>query len=384
MTKRVFIYPNPSAQDYWSQNCNPQVRVQSEALEECGWEVFGLELKDLAKPQNLSILQKDVLLIHWTENITQHFIKPTTRIFRPFYINGKCVNLNELIPASITFPIILHFVNQWLEQVKKTRSSVFFQVHELWSHGYSVNSLSRRIDDYLKRAIYSLAEAVLTQERSSIQEIFNYYNLKKPLAVTPLGDYSQFHGERCSQNEAKKALYLQNRGKILSYIGTARRNRNPSKAIESFLRVGGPDDLLIIAGQWTGRFSYDIPDPRIKVFSGLIPSLQLRDIFCVSDFVINDAKNYLTSGIVRTAMGFQIPVIAYHYGATIDMAKGAAIFIEDGENALDNALNNALHIDIDTYKRMKQAAKERNAERVWSQYGVEFTKMYDSLITKIN
>ena len=136
----------------------------------------------------------------------------------------------------------------------------------------------------------------------------------------------------------------------------------------------------MIAGQAVARFVKLGRDPRIRVLSGLLPDATLRDVFCASDFVINHAQRYLTSAVVRAAISYGVPVITYPYGTSLDMARGAAIFIDEESGGLDRALQRALAVSPSEYEALAQAARERNVERTWEQAGMACADLYNRLI----
>jgi len=123
-----------------------------------------------------------------------------------------------------------------------------------------------------------------------------------------------------------------------------------------------------------------IKSDKIIIFDELLPNELLRNIFCASDYVINDAYEYMTSAVVRTAISYRVPVIVRKYGASIDMAKDAMIFIEDKIDGLENAIKYALNLDDVHYNMLVKAAESRNEERPWSQYGKTFDDLYSTLI----
>ena len=192
-----------------------------------------------------------------------------------------------------------------------------------------------------------------------------------------LGDYADFHGEKIGKKEARENLGLKDCNNIISYIGTVRKNRNPSETVDSFLKIADRNDVLIVAGLGTGKYVKNKRE-NIIIYDGLIPNKQFRDIFCASDFIINDGRKYMTSAIVRTAMSYGVPVIVRHYGASIDMAKDASIIIEENDDGLTKAIQQAITINSEEYDKMRREAESRNAERIWGQYGKAFNELYIS------
>jgi glycosyltransferase involved in cell wall biosynthesis len=157
-------------------------------------------------------------------------------------------------------------------------------------------------------------------------------------------------------------------GKVFAYLGTVRPNRNPHASIVSFMKVAGSADRLVLAGMGLRAFLPESnADPRIITFDRFLLPDDYRDLICAADFVINDGERYLTSAVIRTALSYGVPVIAHPYGATLDMAQGAALFI--GAEGVEGALREAMNMDRDRYELLCGEAHKRNDERSWEESG---------------
>ena len=387
MNKIVGIFPDPYDADPWGSKYNPILRAWSQSIENNGWTVIGLSLYDILHPETLFLKNLDILHIHWTEGITMHFGKilgigpfaevPLNFMKLPIFHSTWNKIYDFLLDRTLS-PL----VRNWLDEISSINTPIVLQIHDLTSHNLSANRVLSFFDILIKKRLYALSEGIATQEESSIRYIFDYYKTEKPYVITSLGDYSPFHGSLKNKDDARLSLDIKNKQRIFSYIGTARPNRNPQKIIRTFLQFCSYDDLLIIAGQRMNKYVSIEENPRIHVTSKVISNPAFRDIICASDFIINDAKEYLTSAVLRTAMSYHIPVIAYPYGAAIDMVKGAAIFIDDSEYGIDNAIKEALNIDNNSYHDMVNQAIIRNNERRWADTGLIITGLYNDLVLK--
>jgi len=378
MTKTVTVFPNPYLKDEWSTVMHPLLSTWAGSLKQAGWNVIGLNADDLYNTELVKNMGPDAIIIHWSETLTTFFINrhPSGRILTS--------RLSRIIPQSIRKKIannisdsVKVMIDDWSNKLSNSKIKVFNQIHELVSHSFTEPGLAE-CDDYLKKKIFDLSSAFLTQEESSVPLIKNYYSSEKPNAITYLGDYTKFHGDIISKDEARKRLSLNKDCKIISYIGTARKNRNPADVVKCFNIIAKENDCLIIAGLGVGKYVPNQSD-KIKIYDELLPNELLRNIFCASDFVINDAHNYMTSAVVRTAISYRVPVIVRKYGASIDMAMDAVIFIEDKNDGLENAIKYALNLDDIQYNMLVKAAELRNEERPWSEYGKAFDDLFSTL-----
>ena len=117
----------------------------------------------------------------------------------------------------------------------------------------------------------------------------------------------------------------------------------------------------------------------VLVFDGFLSGDLVRDVYCASDFVLNDAAEYLTSAVVRTAMEYARPVIARETGCTRDMARGAAVWI-DRHGGLAEAIAQALALPSEQYARLSESAAARNRERQWDGTAGVLSDLYEGLI----
>lgn len=378
MSKTVAVFPNPYLKDEWSTVMHPLLSTWAGSLKQAGWNVIGLNADDLYNSELVKNIGPDAIIIHWSESLTTFFINrlPSGRILTS--------RLSRIIPQSIRKSIankitysVKNMIDEWSNQISYLNIKLFYQIHELISHSFTEPGLAE-CDDYLKKVLFKLSSAFLTQEESSVPLIKNFYSTDKPYAITYLGDYTKFHGDIISKTAAREKLSINQNYKIISYIGTARKNRNPAEVVKCFQKVAKENDFLLVAGLGVGKHVH-IRSDNIKIYDELLPNELLRNIFCASDYVINDAFDYMTSAVVRTAISYHVPVIVRGYGASIDMANDALIYIEDNDEGLEKAIRYALDLGNEEYNMLVKGAELRNEERQWEQYGKAFDDLFSTL-----
>ena len=378
MSKTVAVFPNPYLKDEWSTVMHPLLSTWAGSLKQAGWNVIGLNAEDLFNTELVKNMGSDAIIIHWSETLTTFFINrhPSGRILTS--------RLSRIIPQSIRKKIadnitdsVKIMIDNWSNKLSDSKIKIFNQIHELVSHSFNEPGLAE-CDAYLKKIIFNLSSAFLTQEESSVPIINNFFSSEKQYAITYLGDYTKFHGDRISKYEARELLSLNRDAKIISYIGTARKNRNPADVVKCFKNIAKENDCLIIAGMGVSKYVFNKSE-NIKIYDELLPNELLRNIFCASDYVVNDAQEYMTSAVVRTAISYHVPVIVRKYGASIDMAKDAVIFIEEKNYGLENAIKYALNLEDEKYQKLVTATGLRNDERSWEQYGKAFDELFSIL-----
>lgn len=368
MLGRVGMFPDPYDGSDWHRQGNPILAFLAESITETGWEVIPIQLREIRNPQQLRLLKVDVLHLHWPASI----FPEGNHTIRRFL---------HLLPRKLLARLRVSRIDAWTELTENSGTPIVWQIHDLISHhlvGMGALSLA---DELLHKRVYQLSEAIIIHELSCGQAVWELHGSQKPFAVAPLGDYSRVYGPRLGKEEARSNLDISGRGRILSYIGTVRRNRNPADVVGAFLKVRGPGDLLIIAGGGVARAIGTDVDPHVLVYNGFVPREVIRDIFCASDYVINHARKYLTSAVIRTAMSYAVPVIAYPYGSALDMCRDAAVFVGQQDHALEDAITAALGMDDNRYRAMVQAAIRRNSERKWKRAGAACAKLYEQVVS---
>ena len=350
---RVGIFPDPYLKDRWNNECNQNLKYWADSISAQGYEVVGVSLENLLNLHELKSLRLDLLHVHWPEAILGHFA------------GHACYDRKRML---LYYVKIKWDLSCWLKKLRGLNIPLVLQIHDLACHQYAGNRPMQRLDLFLRRALYATSRLVLTQEHSSIPCIEEFYG-RKPFGVTFLGDFQSFHGQRIAKAPARQLLGIPLDKKVFLFMGTARPNRNPGRAIEVFNAIDHAEALLLVAGMHNEHYRKVSRADNVLFYPGMLDNEMVRNILCAADFLINDGVNYLTSGVLRCAMSYGLPVITYHYGAAIDMTAGAAIEIRDDQGGLMDAVRSALQMSAERYADCVKQAGLRNSERSWRQCG---------------
>lgn len=343
---------------------HPLLTLITQSIAAQGWTVAPVTAAQIIAPSSLTAANIALLHLHWPSSFFYFTRRGLDRLFP----------INHLLARGT-----MARIDRWAEQMRSVPLPLIWEVHDLVSHHWLDKGPFAAVDEHLHRTVYELSSAIIVHEASCLPPVFAFYGSTKPYAVARLGDYAAIHGAPRDKAAARAQLGIEPASRVLAYVGTARRNRNPRAAIAAFRAVAGPADRLIVAGRVVGKFSGGSRDNRMMIFDGPQPNDRLRDIFCAADFIINDAQRYLTSAVLRTAMSYGVPVIAYPYGSALDMVAGAAIFIEDRSDGLQEAMQRALTIATADYQIMVQHARMNNQVRRWSDFGVACAGLYEQV-----
>lgn len=387
---KIGMYPAFS-NSKWEREGNPHLRYLQTSIENEGAIVIALNFKDIIQPCGLRDKGIDILHIHWPGAVVDYFLgyrEPASTLtvrqnsgFRRF-ITAITSRVRTLFPFRyVKMAVAAVQVMLWIKELRRADIPVVWQIHDLQSHHLARDRAARKIDAFLHHELFKLARAVLVHEHSCVAPVKREFGEKALIGVVPLGSYVEVYGERVEQSVARERLNLPTKGRVLSYIGTARPNRNPGRVCDVFSRQSSENTFLYVAGVGVREYIKS-GGSNIIVEDGYLSPNKLRDIVCASDFVINDGEKYLTSAVVRTAISYGVPVITRPYGASIDMASGASIYIEGSSSGLDEAIDQALSIDEAQLEVLRINALMRDEERVWDIGARVCMKIYYALLNK--
>ena len=380
---RVGVFPDPFFPEIFRSSHNPLLKLMAEAVAKHGWEVVGLSQQQVLSPAELPSLKLDVLHLHWPKPIfqgTRYWPSPFRRLDN---LTQKVKGFPRTIlrNLSLVYSEVATYhakqqIKTWMGRLLDQKIPLVWQIHDLVTHSATRSQTQRNFSLWLHKLFYFHAKQVIIHENSCLDTVEATYGGSKPYTIVPIGDYVVVHGDAITREEARRRLNLDESKTVLAYIGTARANRNPNTAVQAFLDVSSVRDRLIVAGAGTKTTLGWVQDSRVIMFDGMVPNETLRDILCAVDFVINDAKHYLTSAIVRAAISYGVPVVAYPFGSTIDMARGALIPIDDSSGGITQSLSQCFHMEPNTYEQMKEVTRARNKERTWEKCGEACAQVY--------
>ena len=363
---RIGMCPDPFLKTAWSTQANPHIYWLAEEIKKDGGEIIPISAKQVRNPDKLGDLHLDVLHLHWPAAAFNYYVRRW--------------QVQKILPKKLVEVWARIQLSGWEKAMQKAGIPMVWEVHDLLSHhavGYNYVP-----DVLLHQAFFRQSAGLILHGDHCYPPIREFFNGDKPYTSAVLGSFRPLYGPPISREEARSKLGIQCRGRIFSYLGSARPLRTPVKAAQAFIANAGEDDLLIIAGKNLDRYISEDLDNRIKVFHGMLPSDLFHQILCASDFVINDAPRYLTSAIIRVAMSYGRPVIAYPFGSAPDMAEGAAIWLDDSPDTLVRAIQMARAMDVAAWQKMSDAALKHENELTWESAGRACIALYEQVCAK--
>ncbi len=354
--RKLYIYPSPFSNDQWGLKGNQHHRKLAEMTIADGIEVEGINESAL---YSFKLPKATSLQVHWPEGVVGLYLRK--RWIRAF---------NRIFGVSAVALIFKCWAELFFRICKKRNIYVFWYIHEIKAH--SQDEVFVKLDLILRKLLFKHSRAVITSEHSAAAVIIKRFGLRDFL-ISPIGDLAKQHGEKISKELAAKNLELDRNCRYLLLFGNKRWNRGTDDFINSFIKANFTNTKLIIAGQGYEK----IDSEKLIYLNRLLENEVVRDCFCISDFVINEADEYLNSGVLRTSLGFGKPVICRPYGGGIDMTKDCIIPI-DNFKSYESLLAFTLNMVESKYIKMAENAKLRSRERSWDVAYKELGNLYKS------
>ena len=357
---RIGMCPDPFLETEWLTQANPNLIWQANEIVKSGGEIIPISARQVRNPQVLKSLKLDVMHLHWPAAAFNYYVRRW--------------QVQKVLPRQAVELWARIQLAAWERNMQKAAIPMVWEVHDLLSHhAVEYNYLA---DVLLHQAFFRQSSALILHGEHCYPVIRNFFEADKPYSVAALGSYRPLYGVPIEREEARARLGISCSGRIFAYLGSARPLRNPQTAAKLFIEHASQDDLLLVAGNGLDRYVSENMDQRIKVFHGLLPAGQFHQVLCAADFVINDAPHYLTSAVIRVAMSYGRPVIAYPFGSAPDMAEGAALWLDDSPDALARCFREADKMDEPTWERMSDAALAHERTLTWEKVGAACMALY--------
>lgn len=190
---------------------------------------------------------------------------------------------------------------------------------------------------------------------SAAQEAVRDLGVKRPLLVVPHGAYDLFRLSGVSRAQARQNLgagniadgdfvalffgHLEPRKGLMEFIEVAQQMRNAPGM--KFVIAGG-NDMASHGSEYAKALSEAKALPNVLVRDERIPFEEVENFFAASDVVALPYREGTTSGVLKLAIAFGIPIVASRVGdLPEEVPVGGGVLFDAGEG-LANHLHEAL------------------------------------------
>jgi len=194
-------------------------------------------------------------------------------------------------------------------------------------------------------------------------------------------------GECLPKEEARKALGVPGKARVVGYLGFISPNKGLETLIEALL--GLPDVALLVGGGWfvdaeteyiesLRRRSLELLKGRC-LWLGYVPDGKLPAAFGAMDMFVYPSRFTSESGAVLTALGFSRATLTSRLPPFQEKEKHGALMTFTDSGDLTEKVR-LLFNDASLRRRLEEAASRYAATHSWRRVAEEHARLYRSII----
>lgn len=183
------------------------------------------------------------------------------------------------------------------------------------------------------RRCQAAADAVIVHTRESAEIVARRLGAGRPIEVIHHGDYAFFGDGARGRAEARAALGLPGRAKLLLAFGAIRPYKGIAELIEALpeIRRREPEAHLVVAGpllvgtesEYWAAIERAAVGPHVTLRPTYVPYARVADYFRAADAAVFNYRDVTDSGALRIAASLGTPIVATAVG-------GFGEFLADG------------------------------------------------------
>ncbi len=260
---------------------------------------------------------------------------------------------------------------------------IVWTVHNLYPHE---SVLPVQLNRWLRRLWVRQAVSKMIVHSPSASEIVKEeFKTDKPVTVIPHGHFLEAFPNNISKEVARGMINVPKESFTILYFGVIRAYKGVEILLETFIKVKGTEDVLLIVGQPLDKklsqhlSTISKSDSRIKVFLTYVPSEDVQIYFNACDVVVLPYKDILTSGNLLLAMSFAKPVIVPAMGCIEDTVDSSCAILYDphSESGLEEAISMAKKKNLNA---MGQNAYEKARLYDWDSIAKKTLEVYKEVL----
>jgi beta-1,4-mannosyltransferase len=254
--------------------------------------------------------------------------------------------------VPLTTELAARRVLNTMDVIRRNGGAVVWTVHNVSPHALSSQHHERvwgRFFPEFRRKV----DALIGLTSRSLDLICDAYPDLRQCSrfVVPHPHYRTVYPVQPSPADARAAIGLAQGHFVLAMIGTIRRGKGVTEAVQVFRKVRKENEVLFISGQCSDAvLAADIQsaagnDPTVIFQNRYLPAAELVSSFAAADAVLINQSATLNSGTLLLALSMNRPTIAPAKGSIVELAESVgARWIstfsgEIGPDALRNCLD---------------------------------------------
>lgn len=274
---------------------------------------------------------------------------------------------------------VARFVSR-LRLARRLGYRVIWTAHNILPHRAPFPPLHRAI----RRLMMATADAVIAHCEQGRRELLARFPRTGPVAVVPIGHYGGIYPVTMTRAEARSELGVGASEFVYLALGNIAAYKGLESLATAFGRVGGQDDVAIIAGRnrdagVVKRLSAAAArDPRIRLHPAFVPDERMQVYLLAADVMVAPFEHVLTSSSVMVGLSYGLPVIAPDRGCLPELVTDEAglIYQANEPEGLERALREIKRRDRQV---MSHAARRVAHGYDWDAIGRKTAAVYQGL-----
>jgi len=227
----------------------------------------------------------------------------------------------------VQFPFIF-FDFYYLKKLKKN-AKLILTVHDVLPHKYMIN---KNIDLYFIKKTYGVFNHYIVHSEQNKYELTNYFGInKEKISVVEHGIEMPKRVNKEEIINFRKQYNVPKSKKIILFFGSIRENKGLGLLLKALAKIKKEDFFLIIAGKAQSKQLYTKYfeiireknlEENVLFLNRFINDNEIPILFNISDFIVLPYRSfYSQSGVLITAVTYQLPVIVSDTGSMGDFVR---------------------------------------------------------------
>ncbi|GAM11864.1 putative glycosyltransferase [Geobacter sp. OR-1] len=265
---------------------------------------------------------------------------------------------------------------------KSLKITIIWEMHNIVSH-------SATMQDYkISKWFYENVDAIIYHSQDDIQRAKSELqtNVDKLHIVVPHGNFNNSYENNISKIDARKALDIDVKSRVVLCFGAIRKNRGYEYLIEAIKTLN--NTVALIVGKIQDKDVYYILQQYAKINNNIkliaktkwIPDHDIQYFFNACDVVVLPYTDITTSGVIPLSYAFSKPVITTAIGGIKDIVNSdVGILVPPCDSIeLRNAIENIFRLDIETMGKNAYVYSQEAFN--WDKNSQKINIFYESLL----
>jgi glycosyltransferase involved in cell wall biosynthesis len=233
----------------------------------------------------------------------------------------------------------------WIILYKLIGGKIVWTLHNKFPHTENFNSFNK----FIRKVMAKLADKLHAHCNTAVEIMMSVLNVKRDKFV--IIEHPNFIAHKYPRNDAadklekKYNLKFEIDDQIYLMFGNIASYKGILEMVETFKKLSGKKKLLIVGGVKKGNAEYfkqivniSSASQNIYIIDKIIPEKDVPIFFNLTDYVIFNYRQVLTSGGIFLSLNYDKKVIAPAIGCIPEIENQKIILFEESESGVNKLL----------------------------------------------